>query len=184
MINLLPPQVKEDIKAARTNVVLVRYMAILGVAALFILAIVAYSYVTMTATEANIKQVITANDTKSDVYSSTQQEVDALSSQLLDAKALLAGETRYSKLLLSIGSAMPAGTVLEKIELKQDSIGGAPIIVKAFAKNSSVAATLQQQLRSSPYIQTVGVQSTNESSGIDGYPISISLSISLKKGVN
>lgn len=184
MINLLPPNDQEDIRAARANVVLIRYAAILVLAALFIFGMISYYYMTITSTEANIKEVIAANDTKADVYSKTQQEVDALSSQLGNAKNLLANETHYSKLLVSIGQSMPEGTVLEKLEIKADSLGGAPVPLKAFAKNSTAATALQQKLRSSPYIQSVSVQSTNENAGIDGYPISLTLSVSFKKGVN
>ncbi len=77
MINLLPGERKAEIRAARTNVVVLRYTGILLMAVGFILGSLYVSYALLQSTMASAESQISANDVKADVYSSTKEQVDA-----------------------------------------------------------------------------------------------------------
>ena len=186
MINLLPNEQKEDIRAARANVIIVRYIVIITCAILFIGIALYVSYSVLRITMNSANDVIAANDVKASVYSETKKEVDGLSSQLADAKAILDQEVQYSKVLVKIGQLMPAGTVLGAMTLKDENfVGGqtssaAPIEVTAYARSATEASQLQTQCQGSPLFNKVELKSTGTES-IDGYPVNIILSIVLNK---
>ena len=89
MINLMPDEAKKEIRAARVNVVLIRYSIIIFLAFLFLVLLQLRSYVALTQAKDSAQQLINANDTKAAVYSSTKAQVDALSSSLSETKSIL-----------------------------------------------------------------------------------------------
>lgn len=177
MINLLPNERQEEIRAARVNVILVRYTLILLLAAGFIFGVLYTSYSVLQNTNTNAEALIAANDTKAGVYSSTKQQVDQLSGQLSEAKSILDQEVRYSKLIVSIGQLMPTGTILESLPVDTALINGSPVQIKAYAKKSSDAITLQERFKGSSLFSTIDIQSTNESGGIADYPVVITMTV-------
>lgn len=181
MINLISRTHKEDIRAARTNVVLVRYTLIVLLAAGFIFGVLYTSYGVLQATKANAEALISSNDTKADVYSTTQQQVSALSIQLNDAKLILDQEVRYSKLIVNVGQLMPEGTLLDSLPIDSALIGGTPIQVKAYAKKSGDAVILQERFKASALFSEVSIQATNETGGIEGYPVVITMTITFNR---
>lgn len=182
MINLLPNGKKDDILAARANVILSRYIGIIVIAITFILAIFAASESVLNRTMETAQSRIDANSVKADVYSNTQQEVDALSSKLSETKTLLNGDVRYSKVLTEIGRLTPAGVIIKQITLNDAAFNGTPLKITAYARSTAEASTLQTQLQTSPLFSQVSLQQTDTSNGISGYPVTISLNVSLNKG--
>ncbi len=181
MINLLATERKADIRAARVNVIIVRYTLILLLAAAFIMGAFYVSYITLQNTKAGAEGQIAANEIKAGVYSDTRQQVQALSDQLGEARATLDQEVRYSKLLIAIGQAMPAGTVLESLPLSSTTFNGTPVQIKAFAKTSAAAVTLQEHLKASPLFSSVSLQETKESGGVEGYPVVVTMTVVFNK---
>lgn len=181
MINLLSDERKDDIRAARANVLILRYMGLIVLAIIFLLGALYTSHsilkVTMTANE----EIISSNDVKADVYSSTKQEVDALSAKLNDAKTILDQEIRYSQVLVKIGQLMPAGTVLDNLTLNTASFSGTPVEITAYAKSTAEASTLQTNFQSSSLFTQVNLTGTEEAAGIDGYPTKVSLTVVMNK---
>ena len=72
MINLLPNGLKEDIRAARTNIVLLRYIALVVMALAFIMGVLYFYYIILQNTMASAQARIDANDVKAGVYSATR----------------------------------------------------------------------------------------------------------------
>ncbi|HWT40779.1 MAG TPA: PilN domain-containing protein [Dongiaceae bacterium] len=181
MINLISPELRAEIRAARTNTLLVRYISIIIVAVVFIMGVLFVSYTVLERTKASADGIVQANDVKAGIYSETKQQVDALSAKLSESKTVLDQEVRYSKVLTSLGQAMPAGTILDSLKLDDTSFAGTPLTLKVYAKTSNDAVTVQPHLQSSGIFSQVTVQSTDTSKGIDGYPVSVTLSATLTK---
>jgi len=182
MINLLPSTKKAEIRAARTNVILVRYIVILLFGLAFILGALYVAYTVIGFTKTNAEKVIASNDLKAGVYSSTKTQVDALSSRLSETKTLLDQEVRYSKVFVNIGQLMPPNTVFEKLTLDTNSFNGAPTTTKVYAKTSADAVALRERFESSPMFSGVSFQTIVESgSGIEGYPVSVDMTFTLNK---
>lgn len=181
MINLLADERKDAIRAARTNVILLRYMAIVVLALAFIGAALYTSYTVLQSTMASADATIASNDIKADVYSDTKQQVDSLSTKLNDTKAILDQEVRYSQVLVKIGQLMPAGTVLGDLTLTSASFNNEAVNVTAYAKSTSEASQLQSQFQSSPLFSNVTLKGTETGKGIDGYPVNVSLTVTLNR---
>lgn len=181
MINLLANDRKSEIMAARANIVILRYTGIVLLAIMFTASALFVSRSVLSSTMASADSLVATNDIKADVYSDTKQQVDTLSTQLNDAKAILNQEIRYSHVLVKIGQLMPAGTVLDGLELSSASFNGTPIKIKAYARSASEASSLQSQFQGSPLFSQVALQSTETSGGLDGYPVVVLMTIALNR---
>lgn len=180
-MNLLPDQRKDDIRAARANVIILRYMGLIVLAVLFLAGALYTTYSILQATMKTNQEIIALNDVKADVYDETQQQVSELSAQLAETKSNLDQEIRYSRVLVGIGQLMPAGTVLDELHLTTASFSGSPIDITAYAKSSAEASALQTQFQNSQLFRQVSLKGTDESGGVDGYPVKVSLSVVLNK---
>jgi len=181
MINLLPGDAKKEIRSARINVVLTRYIIVILFASGFLVLLLTGSYVVLTQAKAGNELLIDASDTRAEVYSSTKAQVDSLSGSLSQAKTILDQEILYSNVLINIGQLMPTGTVLEKIELSAESFTGTPVSMKAYAKTNNDAVVLRERFQSSPIFSNVNFTSISDSAGISGYPVSIAMTVTITK---
>ena len=182
MINLLPGAKKAEIRAARTNVALIRYIGILLVALAFILGALYVTYTVLGFTKSSSEQLISSNDLKANVYNSTKAQVDSLSASLAQTKTLLDQEVQYSKVFTNIAQLMPAGTVFGKIALDDNSFTGTPVTTRVYAKTSANAVTLRQNFQQSPMFSGVSFQTISESgSGVDGYPVSVDMTFTINR---
>ena len=143
MINLMPDIDKKEIRAARVNVILARYIMIILMAFVFLLLLLAGSYVVLTQTKDSATRLMDANSSKAAVYSATKAQVDSLSASLTQTKTILNQEVLYSNVLMNIGQQMPTGTVLDKITLNSASFTGTPVTLKAYAKTTNDAVALR-----------------------------------------
>lgn len=182
MINLLPSAKKSEIRAARTNVILIRYIAIIVLASAFIFSAMYVTHTVLAMTKTSSEEVIASNDLKASVYSATKTQVDTLSSSLTQAKTLLDQEVLYSKVLVDIGQLMPPGTVFDKLALDSSSFSGTPTTTKIYAKTSADVVTLRENFARSPIFTGVNIQTVVETgSTMDGYPVSADITFTLNK---
>ncbi|RWZ78265.1 MAG: hypothetical protein EOT05_00670 [Candidatus Microsaccharimonas sossegonensis] len=181
MINLLPDSDKREIRAARTNTILGRYIIIILLACAFLVLLLAGSYIVLRQTKQSADRLILVNSTKASSYNSTKSQVDALNASLATTKTILDQEILYSNVLINIGQQMPAGTVLSSIALDAASFTGTPLTLKAYAKTPDSATALRQKFQSTPLFTNVSFNPVSDSTGIDGYPVSVSMTLTLTK---
>ncbi|MES2630571.1 MAG: PilN domain-containing protein [Patescibacteria group bacterium] len=182
MINLIPSNKKAELRAARTNVILVRYIVMILLALIFILGAMYVTRTVLGFTKANSESIIASNETKADIYSSTKAEVESLSASLTETKVLLDQEIRYSKVFVNIAQQMPEGTIFEKLTLDSASFAGTPITTKVYAKTSANAVSLREQFEKSPMFAGVSFQAISESgSTVEGYPVSVDITFTLTR---
>lgn len=182
MINLLANERKDEIKAARVNVILMRYKTIVALAIVFIAIALFVSYNVLTKTMTSADEIIKTNDIKANVYSETRQHVDSLSAKLNDTKATLDQEIRYSQVLIKLGQLMPVGTILGDLTLNTASFNGTPVEVKAYAKSTNEAGVLQAAFQGSQlFNQPVTIKSVETNQEVDGYPVTITMSVILNR---
>lgn len=185
MINLMPDDAKKEIRAARANVILVRYINILLMSAVFLGFVLWGSYLLLSQIRGSAQQQITANDTQAAVYSQTKEQVNSLSTGLNEAKTILDQEILYSKVLVNIAQQMPANTIIEKLALDSNSFSGAPLTLKVYAKTSADAVALRDRFQSSAYFSGVSFESVSDTSGgISGYPVSATMTLTLNRTIS
>jgi Tfp pilus assembly protein PilN len=177
MINLLSDERKDAIRASRVNVFLVRYTFILILAFVFIMSALYVSYTVLGTTIKSADELIDNNNEKAKMYSETSKQVAALSAKLSETKGILDQEVRFSQVLVSLGRLMPKGTVLGDLTLTPSNFSGSPVEIKAFAKSTAEAGQLQNSLQDSPLVNNVVLNSTETKNEMDGYPVTIVMTI-------
>lgn len=181
MINLLSDERKAAIRAARSNIIILRYMAIVALAFAFIAGAVYISYSLLQSTMSSAEERVAANDVKADVYKETKQQVDELSIKLNDAKVIADEEVLYSQVLIKMGQLVPIGAVLGDLSLDSSHFTGTPVQITAYAKTMAEATQLQSNFQGSPLFTQVTLNSTENDKGTDDYPVYISLTATFNK---
>lgn len=185
MINLLPDTHKSEIRAARTNVLLVRYIAILVAAIAVLSGIIIAAYVVLDAKETLAQEQVEANNTKTAPYEPIRAEADALRTNLSDAKAILDQKISYSKLIYEIANSIPDGVIIETLELDPSSFGSA-MTINASAKSFESASQLKDKLASNSTVfsdvKLLTLESGATGSSGGDYPVKVNVSVIINKG--
>jgi Tfp pilus assembly protein PilN len=181
MINLLPTEQKRQLRAGRTNTLLLRYniALLVGVAFLGLAIVVAYIY--LSTTKGNAEAIIDQNREKVSSYASVQAKAQQFRSNLTTAKQILDHEVTYTKVILEISQLLPSGVVLENLNLDSQTFGTETILA-AQAKDYSRALALKDAFQNSPLFSNVHFQSiTGSDTPATGYPVTVSLAVTIKK---
>ena len=142
MINLLPPATKTDLRYARHNNVLKKwliYLLLAWIGAIFITG--AGLFYLIKTTDAEQQNVAKAQiQLQSQNLAQTQKNVDAISNNVKLTSQILSKEIMFSKLLTQLGSALPANTTLQDLQI--DKLQGG-INITARAKDITSATQVQ-----------------------------------------
>jgi len=181
MINLLPPGEKKELRAARTNVLLLRYNILLVCSVAFLGLATAVTYFYLSTTKASAEQTIRDNEAKETAYSTTKSEATVFRNNLTTAKQILDNEVTYSKVIINIAQLLPSGVVFNNLNLDAGTFG-TQTALSLKAKSYDRALALKNAFENSPMFTGVHFQSiTTAESASDGYPISIELNATIKK---
>lgn len=178
MINLLPLEDKKQIKAARTNVLLLRYNILLGGCIIFIAFAVAISYVFLLTAKQNAEVTITDNAQKEGSYSEVKSRAESFRAQLSNSKAILDGQISYAKAAVAIANLLPNGTTLNDLKLDETSFI-TPLVLTVNIQGEEAAARLLANFQSSPLF--TNVTKGKISIGQGGYPYVMEMTVSMSK---
>lgn len=145
MINLLPPDLKEDFIYGRRNTKLRRWSISLFVCILGIFSVVAIGQLYMQRSiKSYAKQVDQGNnELREQKLTETQNRVKEISNSMNLVVQVLSREILFSKLLTQVGAILPNGIVLTDLSIS-DVEGG--IDLRADAVNFQAATQLQVNL--------------------------------------
>lgn len=182
MINLLPENAKKEIIAARSNIVLLRYMIILGFGVVFLAFISAGVYVVLTTTKASAESIVTDNSSKNNSYTVIKAQGDSLRASLASAKAVLDKEIAYTKLITGVAAVIPSGVVIEALSIGPSTFTG-PVSLQVYAKSTEDALKMKDNLQKSSLFSnpTFVTLSSNASGQASEYPISAVISVTINK---
>lgn len=179
MINLLPPEEKRQLRAARTNSLLLRYNIFLVGAVVFMGLAVGITYVFLSTAKANAEAIISENKTKVADFATVQAEADVFRTNLSIAKQILDNEVIYTDVMLAIAALLPSGTALDKLSLDSQTFG-TPTTLSARTTNYEAALRLKDAFQNSPLFTDVHFQSIT-SGGQSPYPLTVNLTVTIKK---
>lgn len=182
MINLLPPDEKRQLRAARTNTLLARYNIILLAALAFLGLAIGVVYIYLTTTKAGADATVNENSAQSAQYSSVVSEADQFRSNLTIAKQILDRETTYTKVLINTAQVLPEGVVLESLTLDDQTFGTETTLI-ASARDYDRALAFKDALQNSPYFTDAHFQSVDDTSSGD-YPLAISLNVTISPEIS
>lgn len=181
MINLLPPADKRQIRAGRSNALLLRYNVLLLVAVAFLMAAIGVVYVYLGNTKLGAEQVIKENQAKVADFADTEKEANEFKNNLAIAKQILDKEVIYTKVILEISALLPKGVVLDNLNLDAKTFG-TQTTLSAHAKTVNDAIALKTSFQNSPLFSDVNFQSiSTEDAEADDYPIRVSLNVTINK---
>ena len=179
MINLLPPHEKGQLRAARTNRLLLRYNFLVIIAFVFLIGSLGVVFAFLKNTEAAAEETIAYNQSKVGDYTSVQAEAENFKQRLSSAKQILDTDVAYTNVIMQIAEVMPRGVVLDTLSLDSKTFGS-PTTLAAKVKDYPTALNLKNALQKSNVFSNVSIQSIT--GGGDGdYPLSVTLNVTIRK---
>lgn len=186
MINLLPYDLKKQLKAARANSSLIKYLLVLILALIFLIAIfVTYYFILENSRPAPIS--VTTNTTQTNQTSNTSEydqarvQATKISNDLQTAKSIMDRQISYSTLLTEIAKILPSGTIVDKLDLNSESLNN--LNLKIYAKTPDASNTIKSTIESSSIFSNYNLKSVkSDTTNPAGYPSTIEISITVNKG--
>ncbi|MEO5691413.1 MAG: hypothetical protein ABIQ64_04455 [Candidatus Saccharimonadales bacterium] len=161
MINLLSTESKKELKAARRNVVLRKYVF----TTLFLVLVIAGSYAVgygiMYSQESNYKRQIAEYAPQKATYSDTLKQATEYNKNLSIAKSILGNELSYSSFTTLLAQTMPKQVVLVGLNIATKDLAK-PVEFFFGAKSYSDVLATKESLEKSPYFSEVQIRSTNK----------------------
>lgn len=179
MINLLPYDIKQQIRAARLNVILLRYVIILGITAGFLVIACLVTYFFINNNSFFLKP--TAANTSA---SSIQNSANTIKANLVIARNVLNQQISYSKTISEIASTIPNGTKINSLSINGGSFGTTTNL-QLVSTTQNNELLLKTKFQSSPYFSNYQLISSTVSQNPNSkYPYTIDFSITINKVTN
>ena len=182
MINLMPTDAKKEIRAARINVILARYIVLAFLTFLFLLAVLGFGYYILTSVKIGAENVLQNNYTEVQASTDANSQVQQFQASLANANTVLTNDIDYPKVLERIAALLPDGVVIGSLTLSSNSFG-TPTTLQALAKTNGGATDLQTKLQGSAFFTNVSLQSISTTNTDPAYPVTASFSLTINKGI-
>lgn len=183
MINLLPPEYKKELRAARINVVLRRYILFQIIAIGLLAAMIGATFFVITMIKAGAEEEITSNQTRASSYAGVEAEAKLFQSNLSTAKTILDNEVRYTAVILAIAKNIPSGVVMSDLNLDSKTFGQ-PTSLTAKSKTYDGALQLKKSFEESALFTNVRLETVAASDDEkSAYPINIQINVTIQKEV-
>lgn len=182
MINLLPFEEKRQIQAARTNVLLLRYVLLTSCVMVATGLMVGAGFVIMNNSKADAEKQIALNTSKASSYNSVQAEAQTFRANLSTAKTILDKEVNYTKVILAIAQTLPSEVTLDNLDLDANTFG-TPFVLSAKAKSYDGGLELKAALEKSDVFSNVSLQGMTMAASDSDYPVSVQLNVTINKDV-
>ena len=185
MINLMPDEYKREIRAGRTNVLLVRYISILVVAVIVLGGLLVGAYLVLNTTQQIAEAKVAENQGRVADYNQVRAEADSLRSDLTTAKTILDNDVSFAKLIYKIADIVPPNVVLDDLDLDPKDFGS-NATMNASAKTFDDATKLKDafirnnQIFTNVQLQTI--RAADSSNANEAYPVKVKLTVVINKG--
>lgn len=174
MINILPPEVKEQLQYSRYNSVLLRYAVLLFMVVGLLAATLWITHIYADRQIDDYRAVLNEREEELKRFDSLQDEVELLDKRLTTISKLYRQQTRFSALLRDMAAVLPQGTYINSIVLTGEA--DQPVQLLITANSFSQAGVIKNALATSDRIESVDIQSISQ--GSDGYSVSVVMAFS------
>lgn len=181
MINLLPNEVKTEIRAAKLNTVLVSYIVVILLGSITLGGLTAGAYYILNDTKVTADKAVAANNERASVYEDTRSQAIELQSNLNNAREALDANIDYSTLLTSFAALMPEGVVIDEIELNASALSN-DITVSVLARDTESILAFRDALSSSVVVTNVKLGNVSNSGSDEIYKAEGELSFTFNRG--
>lgn len=160
MINLLPPQQLANVRIARANTALRRYVELLFIAILVIMAAILGAYSLLRIQQKNVQTVVDNDKTKIAKLEPVQKQATQLSETINTIASLSSRDVRFSSMLTKIGGLMPDGSVLTGLQVSVEDFAS-PLEITAETDSEAKAAVLLNNVTSSDLFKSAEIKMIN-----------------------
>lgn len=187
MINLMPPEDRRQLAAARTNTLLLRYTILFGLVIAFLVLEMVAMYFVVGMSKARDEATIRDNEQKTAAYASVKKDAEVFRANLATANYILGKQIPYTKLVLTIANSLPSGAVLDKLSIDPTTFGTPTTLtvkMDSYDKSIAVKTALQNTKvnNNTPLFSSVSFQSVSSQAGAtDGYPLTAVYSVTYSK---
>ncbi len=183
MINLLSPEDKKQLAAARTNTLLRRYVFLLAVVVAVLALEMTGVYLFLGADKQRSEMAILENNKKTAEYSQTQAAATKFKSDLATAKFILDKQVDYISLITGVAQALPNGAVLETLVLNPETFG-LPTTLTIHTNSYGLAIDVKKDLQKSAVFSDVSFLSVSKDEAADNpRPYTAVYNVTFAKGV-
>jgi hypothetical protein len=184
MINLLPDDIKREIRAARMNVILLRYNLLILSALGMMITLCLLFYIILQSTQSHAVSTSNDNSEKAASFASVRKEADEYRNNLSIASKILDNSLPYTTVIFQITKLLPTGVNLDGLSLNASDFGQ-QVVFSAHARGYAQATQLKQNFQNSNLFTNVFFQNlvdngATSSTPVD-YPIGITISAKLNK---
>ncbi|MDB5176673.1 MAG: hypothetical protein JWN75_341 [Candidatus Saccharibacteria bacterium] len=185
MINLLPDDTKRDIRAARMNVVLVRYMLLTLGALAALVAFCGLFFVILQTTQSKAVTTNVDNGTKAASFSAVRKSADEYRNNLSVASKILDNSVNYTSVIFEITKLLPSGVILDNLTLTAADFGqqtSFSVHAKSYDKATELKKNFQDsKLFTNVFFQNLTDGTSTDSKSTNKYPIAVTISAKLNK---
>ncbi len=174
MINLLPPDDRKQLAAARTNSLLIRYVFLLGVFFVILLLEIAFTYVLLDNDQVRYQATIDENNTKNVAYLPVKRNEEQFRSNLATAKVILSQQIPYTDIIIKIAQALPTGVTIDHLTLDPTTFGQETQVSVKAASYGELIAT-KTKLQNSNVVSDVQFQDITAGTGTEQYKATLKL---------
>lgn len=161
MINLLPPQKLANIRIARGNTTLRRYLELFIALLVIVIAALVSSYYFLSAQNANEQSVVDAEMSQVAKLEPVQKQAEQLSATINTIAGLSSRDVVFSNLLVQIGGLMPEGSVLTGLQFSTEDYDS-PLVISAQIESEAKAAILLKNLQSSDLFESADIKTVSK----------------------
>lgn len=184
MINLLPDDTKQSIRAARMNVILLRYNVFFLIAIGLLLAICLSFYVVLSISLSMANEKSQENLAKAASFSDVRKEAEEYKSNLAIANKILGTSVSYTTNVFELTKLLPTGVRLDDVAFNASDFGK-EISISAHAKGYAQATKLKENFQNTTLLSNAYFQSVTEEAAANGeqseYPVSVIIRAQLNK---
>ena len=187
MISLLPPIAKKELAAARSNVLLLRYLFLTAGLIGFLCVEMTVLYLFFGQQRTASEQAIQNNQRDTAQLASIKNEATAFNNDLKVADAILSKQISYTSIIKEFADTMPAGTVITQLSINPTTLGK-PSSIMIKAKNQGAVLAFKDSFAASPYFEKVNIQNISNPAPApdsapaapDSYPFSATIDMTFK----
>ncbi|HKX72510.1 MAG TPA: PilN domain-containing protein [Candidatus Saccharimonadales bacterium] len=162
MINLLAPEMKRQIRAARTNVVLYRYCMLILFTAILLGGVFTVGFLADMNDRKFAENLKLESEASAQPYAKTKAAAESFAKDLTAARTILSSNSSFSKLILDIAAAVPGGVILNNLTLSTTGKADAPIDISGRAQSYDAAVALKNSLDASPVFEKVNIVNVSQ----------------------
>ena len=160
MINLLPPQLKEDIRFAKQNSWLIGYVKVLVLVAIVLAGIFVGTHIYLQKQLDDVNAQVAEKQATISKYSKVEKQAAAANERLEAIKKVSDQRTHFAELLDAISAVLPKGVVLTQLSLTGDVAH--PVAIDYQADSYQTAVAVRDALLLSPKIQAADITGINK----------------------